>query len=177
MVKVFGLSVRVNETWTGREGYGINADIYKGRTKLGNYRDDGDGSMPYFDGDTVTLKEYADKYFEKFPPNLKGATIPAGKTAKEHLSFCFDINAFIEEMLTMVENEKLVRGKLKQGYSVIVLTEYPTFAKGAHPVPFYGQFKGTNAEENARKWIKTKKKEWPLMEFTVHKDLTLFKIE
>jgi hypothetical protein len=177
MVKIYGLSAKIMETWTGRDGYGIIADIYKGRTKLGTYRDDGDGSEPDFSGDVKTVRECADKYFAKYPPNLEGANIPAGKTAKEHLSFCFNEIAFIEELLALVEDEKLVRKKKKEGYKVIVMTKYPTFAKGPRPIPFYGQFRSENAEDDARKWIARTKKEWPLMEFVIHKDLSLFKIE
>lgn len=176
MVKIFGVSARVNETWTGREGYGIDVDIYKGRTKLGNYRDEADGSMPYFEGDTELLKSIADKYFTRFPPNLIGANIPVGKDPKEHMSFCFDENAFIEELLSLTDDEKLCRKSFNKGYKVVVFTKYPIFAKGPHPKPQYVSFPKDD-DKAIQKWIKAKKAEWPLMEFAIYRDLSQFKIE
>lgn len=180
MAKIKGVKVVEKETWTGRDGYGLLADVFVDNKKVGTYRDDGDGSMPYLDTDasaTKIIKERAEKYFDEFPPDLTGANITNKEDPKKKYHFMFDENAFIEEILALNENEKLAKKEYKKGYNVIVFTKYPIFAKGPHPRPFYGHFKGIDAGDKAKAWINAQKTEWPLMSFQICENLKDFTIE
>ena len=88
----------------------------------------------------------------------------------------FDENAFIEELLSLADDEKFCRKSFKKGYKVVVFTKYPVFANGPHPIPQYISF-AKDDDKVIQKWIKTKKAEWPLMEFAIYRDLSQFKIE
>jgi hypothetical protein len=182
MAKVFGVQMKAIKKWESRDGFGLSANVYLDNKKVGTYFDNGDGSMPDLRLDNYSetlpiLKQRAKQYFEKYPVDATGLELDDEDILEIRYPFLFDEDAFIEEVLRITENEKICKKEFKKGFKIVVLTDYPTFAKGAHPVPYYGRFIGTDAHVRAKEWMTEQKQKWPLIKLESHGNLEGFIIE
>lgn len=91
-------SVKNVKTFTGREGYGMNASLYKDGKRLGMVRDMANGGEFDYDFDwkhVEELEEFANKYLKEHPVIFNGKPMDYGGR-----------DVFVDQMIEEFEIEK-----------------------------------------------------------------------
>lgn len=116
MANIKGWTLKNVKKWEGREGEGIQGDLYFAGKKVGWYNDAGNGGETDIDLYTPRLyemfKNAAKAYFEEHPDPLYQA-----------LGIKPDEDNLIEEILTLIEREKLFKKYIKQGYQFLLIID------------------------------------------------------
>lgn len=116
MANIKGWTLKNVKKWEGREGEGKQGDLYFAGKKVGWYNNDGNGGASDIDLDTPerydTLKNATKAYFEEHPNPLY---VMYGLEPDE--------DAFIEEVLMLIEKEKLFKKYTKKGYEFLLVVD------------------------------------------------------
>lgn len=183
MAKIYGVQVKGIKEWEAMEGTGIDANIYIDNKKVGRYYDAGNGGMPDVIIDnpehSKVLTERVKQYFIDHPVDRTGLTPEklGGKSFEERYDFMMDDVAFIEEVISMTQNEKFFKKSQKQGYSILVVCDYPFFVEGPHPYIQPTMFGGRNPVKSANDFIMEKKAKFPHLIHKTYSTLEDFIIE
>lgn len=184
MSKIFGIQVKSLKIWEARDGYGTTANIYIDNKKVGTFYDDGNGGMPDIEFDDNkyydVLKDRASKYFKKYPPVFGDKALSElkdGETLEKKYDFCYDMTAFMEEIIKLHQREKAFKNIVKKGCPFLLCSDYPFLASGPHPIPEYLGWHGDDADKIANMWIKAKKKQYPHLIVDIYRSLDDFIIE
>lgn len=110
MAKIKGYELKKVETWTGREGYGLNADIHLAGKKIGRIEDDAGGGE-------VDLEFISPQEKEKI--NV-AATAYFKETGKAEEYDGVIIEEFINAIFDLKETEKHYKRMAKKGLQVMV---------------------------------------------------------
>jgi thymidylate synthase len=139
-VKDFGdYSVKNVKSFQGMEGYGFNANLYRGKKKIASVIDSGDGGqvMVYWD-DRKTEEPLLAKHLKKLP-----------KITYEYGDFTVDESYFLSNCVTKWETEKDIRRMKKQ------CQKKTLFRHSLHQDGEYGTVQAVFTND-VKKWLENK---------------------
>ena len=110
-----GYSVKVLRTFTGREGVGCNATLYKDGKKVGTIDDMADGGGVYADFDGDAPRDAFDAHLKSLPAEKRSWSEDVNVSLTEDMF----LNALIEEALKAREAKKMLKMLAKKTVFVL----------------------------------------------------------
>jgi hypothetical protein len=108
-----GYTLKAIKTFTGREGYGFNANLYKGGKKIGMVRDMADGGCYHYDLPKDDIRVLQDDISD-----LGEVSVKLGEYSfNEKLS---ELDTFVSHLLGDIEQDKQLRKLVKKNKIVLI---------------------------------------------------------
>ena len=106
MTEIYGITLKGCKEFQGREGDGVQGNIYMDGKKVGWYNDRADGGEVEIDYDSKEIETEilarVDRFFERYPQEYSG------------------VDLFFPTILTLMDYEKSLRKALKKGCNAIL---------------------------------------------------------